>query len=115
MLEFSGPVPGYDVRYVSAPIRIDPSDRIVAVKGTHFLRIRLEPASGVDLTSSPVKRTYRGPTRVSGNTTAVKEAVLTGDFEAVMSWVLGVDGKRPFVVTSLTSPSRVVVDIATSN
>jgi len=112
VLEFTGPVPGYAVRYVKAPIREDPSNKVVIVAGNAFLQIRLEPASGTDLASNNAKQTYTGPDRIRSDSAVVTEAVLTGDFEAVMSWVLGVDGRHPFRVSTLQSPSRLVVDIA---
>ncbi len=86
----------------------------MTLAGTHFLLIRLEPASSIDQETTPITDTYTGPDRVTGNTAVVREAVLTGDFEAVMSWALGIDGQRPFTVTTLSSPPRLVIDVATS-
>jgi hypothetical protein len=106
-------VPGYDARYVARPITEDPSDRPVSLKGDAVLRIRLEPASGVDLTSAGATRTYTGSTRLRADTEVVNEAVLIGDFESVMTWVLGVDGKQPFRVTTLSNPNRLVIDVST--
>lgn len=114
VLQFSGAVPGYDVRYVPRPITEDPSDRPVAVKGDAVLRIRLEPASGVDLTSPSATVTYTGAKRLRADTDVVNEAVLIGDFESVMTWVLGVDGRQPFLVTTLSDPSRLVIDVSTA-
>jgi hypothetical protein len=34
------------------------------------------------------------------------------DFEGVMAWVIGLDAQRPFTVTTLSSPPRVVVDVS---
>jgi hypothetical protein len=114
VLQFSGPVPGYDVRYVARPITEDPSDRPVALEGGSVLRIRLEPASTVDLASADAVVTYTGSKRLRADTEAVTEAALIGDFEAVMTWVLGVDGRQPFRVTELSGPSRLVIDISTA-
>ncbi len=33
------------------------------------------------------------------------------DFEAVMRWLVGVDRERPFVVTTLSAPARIVIDV----
>lgn len=35
----------------------------------------------------------------------------TCDFEAVVTWVLGVSSSRPFRVTELSEPTRLVVDV----
>ena len=114
VLEFRDAVPGYDVSYISGSPTADPSGDLVEVEGSAALWIRLEPASGWDLVGAPDEPTYTGPDRVAGDTVRVTEAVRTGDFEAVLSWVLGVDGEAPFLVTELSNPPRLVVDVATS-
>lgn len=114
VLEFRDAVPGYDVSYISGSPTADPSGELVEVDGSAVLWIRLEPSSGWDLVGAPDEPTYTGPDRVTGETARVTEAVRTGDFEAVLSWVLGVDGQAPFVVTELSGPPRLVVDVATA-
>lgn len=112
VLEFADAVPGYEVRYVDRPVVADPSGETVVVAGDHVLAIRMEPASRYDLQSGTPSPGYDGPTRIPGGSGSVQEAVMTGDFEAVMQWVLGVDGKQPFLVTELSSPPRLVIDVA---
>jgi hypothetical protein len=114
VVEFQGALPGYDVRYVDAPIHGEPSGSVVAVAGTRFLRIRVGPASQLDRASSPPQDTYPGPDRVTSNTAVVTEAVLTGDTADAMTWVLGVDAERRFRVSTLADPPRLVVDVASS-
>lgn len=114
VLEFHGTVPGYQVGYTDKPVIADPSGEVVEVAGDHVLWIRLEPSSGFDLLDRPDTPTYTGPDRLSSDTAVVTEAVMTGDFEGVLSWVLGIDGEQPFLVTTLESPPRLVVDVATS-
>jgi hypothetical protein len=113
VLEFEGPLPGYRVGYTPRPVIADPSGAVVAVEGTLVLSIRLEPASGVDLLGATARPTYDGPRRLRADTASVREAVLVGDFESVLTWVLGVDGRQPFVVSALSSPPRIVVDVST--
>jgi hypothetical protein len=40
----------------------------------------------------------------------VLELVRTGDFEAVLSWAIGLSGKVDFRVQTATSPTRLIVD-----
>jgi hypothetical protein len=40
----------------------------------------------------------------------VKELVRTGDFEAVLSWAIGLGERVDFRVTTATSPARLIVD-----
>lgn len=110
VLEFGGSVvPDWRVEYVDPPITQDGSGEEVAVAGTAFLHVRLERAAMHDLDGHP---TYTGPDRVTGETTEVTEAVDTGDFEGVVSWVVGVRDRVPFRVSTLSGPNRLVIDVA---
>jgi hypothetical protein len=113
VLEFEGETrPGYDVRWVDGPITEDASGNPVAVEGGAFLQVIVQPASGFDLEAGVP--TYLGPTRLAGpDEGAITEAVRTGDFEAVLTWVLGADERVPFRVSALGSPSRLVIDLET--
>jgi hypothetical protein len=110
-----GASPGYEVRYVQPPIVEDGSGKRVALAGDAYLSVRMEPASGFDLegTSGQV---YTGPVRISGSgagTNVVLEVVRTGDFEAVLTWVAGLEDRAPFRVIRLSGPPRIVVDVQT--
>lgn len=107
--------PGYRVRYVQPPIVEDASGRQIQVDGDAFLSIRMEPASGFDLTGD-AGEVYTGPTRIPGSgagTELVLEVVRTGDFEAVLSWVAGLAERTPFRVQRFAGPPRIVVDVRT--
>lgn len=112
-----GSRPGYRVRYVRPPIIEDASGRVVQVDGDAFLSIRMEPASGFDLTGE-LGEVYTGPMRIAGSsagTEVIVEVVRTGDFEAVLNWVAGVDGRLPFRVQRLAGPPRIAVDVRTAD
>jgi hypothetical protein len=74
----------------------------------------MEPASGVDLASDALRTTYKGPNRFTPTASVVTELVRTGDFEAVLEWVLGLDAKAPFRVRTESSPNRVIVEVRVS-
>lgn len=112
VFEFQNGVPGYDVRYLEPPILADGSGEEVPVAGGAALVVRMEPALDADLTQESAPTTYTGPTRFSPSTSAVVELVRTGGFEAVLTWAVGVDEKRPFRVTRLESPARIVLDVS---
>jgi hypothetical protein len=108
-----GSRPGYRVRYVRPPIVEDASGMVVAVDGDAFLSVRIEPASGFDLTGE-LGEVYTGPTRIAGSsagTEVIVEVVRTGDFEAVLNWVAGLDERAPFRAARLAGPPRIVVDV----
>lgn len=102
-------VPGYRVEYVDPPLKEDGSGNPVDVKGNAFVVARMEPASGFDLNTGDGVLVYKGPKRLPG-ASIVKEVVRTGDFEAVLSWAIGLDAEVPFRVTTAESPSRLIVD-----
>lgn len=108
-------VPSWQVEYVEE-VREDGSGRLVEVEGAAALAVTLSGASGVDMSGETFEEVYTGPDRLDGTdagVSSVQEVVETGDFEAVMSWAIGVDEQRPFRAFSLQDPARVVVDIAT--
>jgi hypothetical protein len=114
VLEFEGEdPPSYRVRYVDPPVREDGSGNEVEVEGSAFLEMHLAPAAGVDLSGDgeEFEQTYTGPTRLSPGGRVVRELVRTGDFEANLTWVAGVDRRSGFDVSVLTSPLRLVVDV----
>jgi hypothetical protein len=113
VLQFRGDLPGYQVGYVQRPVLEDGSGKPVDVTGGAVLLVRMEPALDADLTKESAPRTYTGPTRLSPATSSVRELVRAGGFESVLSWAVGVDEKRPFRVTRLENPSRIVVDVST--
>jgi hypothetical protein len=112
--EFSeGDRPRVRVEYVDQP-RQPGSGEPVAVAGDAHLRLMAEFATdrGAELYASDAEG-YDGPQRVDGaGTAAVAEVVALGDFEANLQWAVGLDRQRPFRVTVLEAPLRIVVDVA---
>jgi len=113
VFQFTNALPGYKVEYVQPPLIEDGSGDTVDVAGNAFVVVRMEPASGFDLNTGEGELVYKGPKRLPG-TGVVKEVARTGDFEAVLSWAIGLEAKVPFRVTTAASPSRLIVDFKNS-
>lgn len=113
VLELDGDEPpAYRIGYVDPPIRQDGSGRPVEVDGGAVLSVRLTPATGVDLTSTEPVQTYAGPDAVEAPyVEVIAEAVAVSDFEAQLTWAIGVDEERPFAVAFFEDPLRLVVDV----
>ena len=112
---FDGPMPAYRVGYTRRPIAEDGSGTPIEVDGEAVLQLILTPASGTDLSGETPRPVYGGARRLAGarfGTTVVREIVETGDFEATMSWVVGLERAAPFAVMELSDPTRLVIDIA---
>jgi hypothetical protein len=115
VFQFRNGLPGYRVEYVEPPLREDGSGNVVELAGDAFVVVRMEPASGFDLSVPEGELIYTGPRRIAGDgTSVVQEVVRTGDFEAVLTWAIGLDGRVPFRVLTLDDPARIVVDFEAS-
>jgi hypothetical protein len=113
VFQFRDARPGYRVEYVEPPLREDGSGNVVRVEGEAHVLVRMEQASGFDLEVPEGELVYEGPRRISGSasgTSVVREVVRTGDFEAVLSWAVGLSDRVDFRVLELDGPPRIVVD-----
>jgi hypothetical protein len=97
----------YSVEYVERPVLADASGEAVTVAGDSVIRVRMTSASGAG--------SYSGPSRLDPGaafgTKLVEEMVRTGDFEAQLTWVIGVKGRPTYTVANLATPSRIVIDL----
>ena len=113
VFQFKNGLPGYRVEYVTPPLKEDGSGNVVNVKGSAFVVVRMEPASGFDLSKGEGELVYKGPRRLEGSdagTSIVREVVRTGDFEAVLHWAIGLEEQVDFRVITAESPARLIVD-----
>jgi hypothetical protein len=113
VFQFKNHLPGYRVEYVEPPLKQDGSGNVVQVEGNAFVVVRMEPASGFDLTKDEGELVYKGPRRIEGSavgTSIVREVVRVGDFEAVLNWAVGLDERVDFRVRTASSPARLIVD-----
>jgi hypothetical protein len=104
--------PGYTVSYEpeSTAKTEDASGRRIEVVGTAFLVVRMMNVMTAEISGDKVTPTYTGPRRITTDETRfVREVVKTGDFEAVVTWVIGFDAKRPFTATA--SDAHLVVEV----
>jgi hypothetical protein len=109
VFEFRGAVPEHRVRYVDQLVE-DGSGKPVSVAGTADLEVVFQGANAHEADGTPSV----SPRRFSPNLTAVKEVAQIGDFEAVVSYGIGVDRRRPITVSTLSGPSRLVIDVSTA-
>jgi hypothetical protein len=113
VFQFRNHVPGYRVEYQDGPFAEDGSGNPVDVAGNAFVVVRMEPASGFDLSTGEGQVVYKGPRRISGadaGTSVVRELVRLGDFEAVLTWAIGLEEKVDFRVLTLANTARLVID-----
>jgi hypothetical protein len=109
VFEFRGGLPDHRVSYVDQLVE-DGSGRPVSVAGAADLQVVFQGANAHEADGSPSV----GPRRLPPGLPAVKEVAQVGDFEAVVSYGIGIDRRRPITVSTLSGPSRLVIDVATT-
>jgi hypothetical protein len=107
----AGELPGFQVGYQPDPILDDPRGEPVDIAGAATLVLWvgawMPSMEGVG---------YSGPTEiVPTNVSHIAELQQISNFEGQTAWAIGLDSLRPFAVTTLTDPTRIVIDIATSD
>jgi hypothetical protein len=101
-------LPGYTITYANGPFTDDATGAGKNVPGTAFVKVRIAPGYGYDFVNGTP--TYTGSKSIAvSNANHVKSIVETGDFEGVLNWVIGLDGKRPFSVEATATPRRQLV------
>ena len=111
VFEFSGPLPAQRSAHYVSRLIADGSGSQIRVAGDAILGLRFANAVGHDRNG---RSTY-GPARKTFALPGVIQVVNAGDFEAVLTFGIGLSKKAPYRVYTLTHPSRVVVDITTSS
>lgn len=106
VFEFSEHLPEYTLRYVQDPAACG-SGEAVDAGGAAALEVDLRPAAAHDDQGNATiaERTLRP------GLPALRTARITCDFEAIVTWVLGVDRRAPVRTLELASPPRLVVDV----
>jgi hypothetical protein len=104
VLDMSGPIPGYKIRYV-ANITADPSGTPVSLPGRSYLLITLHPANA---------HTAAGAATITRRVQALsypelRGYVLSSDFEGVVTLSLGLQKRAAIRVGE--SPGRWYVDV----
>jgi hypothetical protein len=108
VFDFVSVLPGYDVRYVDT-VTADGSGQPVTVPGQRHLKIVFRPTQAHD---------DSGGSQVARSATLdlpmLKAYAITGDFEGVVTVVLGLNQMAGFRIVELPgTPGRVAIDVAT--
>ena len=105
--EFEGDeLPPYEVKYVARPTDCA-SGKDVLVGGTAALEVQLSIAQAHDEEGNLTIPS----TDIAAGHPAIVQALSTCDFEALVMWVAGTEGDRPFRVFELSGPTRLVIDV----
>jgi hypothetical protein len=103
----NGGIPYYQIKTAKPPFTEDPSDLPIDVEGDAFARIVFQGASGYDFDGNA---TYDGPRRLAPGFGSLTDVVEGGDFEATMTWILGLSRTTCWEIQELHNPDRLVID-----
>jgi hypothetical protein len=104
VVDINGPVPSYDIRYVSQVIA-DASGKTITMPGQRFLLITLKPAQGHTAAGVP---TLAQQVQVPGYR-ALRSWALAGDFEGVVRIAVGLPGRLSIRTGELAG--RIYIDV----
>lgn len=108
--EFQGTRPAHRIGYVSQLVE-DGSGKPVDLAGSAAINVVFQGADAHRADGSPSV----SPRRFKPGLPSLEEVAQIGDFEAVVTYGLGVDHRVPFKVLELSNPSRVAIDISTAS
>jgi hypothetical protein len=100
-------IPRFEIRRAKPPFSEDPSDLPIDVEGNAFVRIVFQGASGYDFDGNA---TYTGSRRLTPGFGTLTQAVEGGDFEATLTWILGLSRPTCWQIHALHNPDRLVID-----
>ena len=108
VFEFDSGLPDAVIEGVLPPFYADPSGLEIEVAGSAFLKVTMHGGTKV---SPDGVVTYDGSTDIEPGFERLVELVEAGDFEAVSTWYLGLDGGSCIRVLTLADPARLVIDV----
>ncbi len=108
VFEFASGIPDALIEGVLPPLYEDGSGLEMDVAGSAFLKVTMHGASRV---SPEGGVTYEGSTDFEPGFDRLAQLIEGGDFEAVSTWYLGLEGAGCYRVLTLADPSRLVIDV----
>jgi hypothetical protein len=111
VFEFRGGPPPATVRYEPYLLE-DPRGGVLPLQGRAYLAVVFRNSGTVDQNAPGSPRTYTGPSVITTGYPSLTQVRLAGDFEAVLSFGLGLERRVGFRVLTLTDPPRVAIDVA---
>jgi hypothetical protein len=97
------------LRRVEPPFFEDGSGAEVTVEGERFIEIRFD---GLLIAGEDGSPTYQGERDRRPGMTAVRELAVIGEFEGVMTWIVGIRGRGCVTLGGDPAAGLVVIDIA---
>jgi hypothetical protein len=110
VLEFRNDLPSWRVGYVDRVA--SESGATVPLQGAASLFVDVDPAWAHDQTTSPAEATYTGPRSLTPGYPTLRQVRFVDEFEAHLTFGLGLARRVGFRVVELRGPSRLAIDVA---
>lgn len=110
VLEFRNDLPSWRVGYVDQVT--SESGATVPLRGTARLFVDLSPAWGHEQDTAPFQATYTGPRSLTPDYPTLRQVRWVDDFEAHLTFGIGLQRQVGFRVVELRGPSRLAIDVA---
>jgi hypothetical protein len=115
VFEFENRPPSYVFEYRQPPFAECGSGKAVDTStwgASAYLVFHSNAASGVDLSGTTFRQTYTKSKDIAVSSPILRRLRETCDFEATMEWIVALDERHAFKVSTLQSPPRLVIDIS---
>lgn len=112
VFEFSGDkVPGYSVQYDTKAVACGSGQDLTAFIGggtapAALLTVKIQPANAHTENGAPTI-----PRDLNAGLSTIKRAFGTCDFEADVTYAVALSAQKPFKVSTLNNPPRLVIDV----
>jgi hypothetical protein len=107
VFDLDGPVPGVMVQYVPQ-LQHQGTGDVIPMRGRAVVQVDIRPAVAHHPDGSPSRT---GPLPDLTGFAAFRQLADAGDFEAQLTWGIGVAARTGLRASTLTGPSRVAVDV----
>ncbi|MEZ4503030.1 MAG: hypothetical protein R3C39_10430 [Dehalococcoidia bacterium] len=111
-LDAASGVPPYRVGYLSGTPTECGSGMPATIEGDAYLEVRLP---GSFIMNPETGQQSVSPLEITADLQAIVEIEETCGFEGNSTWILGVTGEQPFRLFELSDPTRLVIDVQTSD
>jgi len=111
VFQFAGPLPSVHLVTWVKQVVYDASGKTMVLPGKAFVRVVFKPASAHTSTGQ-VSVSYSGFVGGVVHLRVLHAVKLAGDFEAVLSFGVGLGQKTRFDAFTLTKPARLIIDFA---
>lgn len=106
VFEFADILPPGEVRYVTSAVQCG-SGETQQLPGAAVLQVAFTTATAHTDAGQPTIKSRE----ITGPGNAILKSVQTCDFEAHVTWAVGIKAQQRFKVTLLSNPTRVVIDV----